>query len=308
MPKYYHIDEALAKRAKAAYSFYDYIPGSATAAYQKEVDRATEIAERQKHRVDPMYHDKIDGLLDSFARRLAENINKGNSITASCPSILIAGGSNFPVRKKEKQNARADANHGEYQEIQGLLDKIMSTGMGGISSDDPQALEKLRAKLAKLEKLQATMKAANAAIRLKDQGKGNAKLRELGFSEAQVLELRAPDVCGHVGFPSFELTNNNANIRRIKERIAQLEKEAARAAEDREDIRGEGYTLTENSEAGRIQFIFDGKPDLEIRELLKSYGFRWAPSMGAWQRLLNNNGRSAAQTVIKKMKEMEEKV
>lgn len=308
MPKYYHIDEALAKRAKAAYSFYDYIPGSATAAYQKEVDQATEIAERQKRRVEPMYHDKIDGLLDSFARRLAENINKGNSITASCPSIMIAGGSNFPVRKKEKQNARADANHREYQEIQGLLDKIRSTGMGGISSDDPQALDKLRAKLAKLEKLQATMKAANAAIRLKDQEKGNAKLRELGYSEEQVLELRTPDMCGRVGFASFHLSNNNANIRRIKDRIARLEKEEARAAEDREDIQGEGYTLTENSEAGRIQFIFDGKPDSEIRELLKSYGFRWAPSMGAWQRLLNDNGRSAAQAVIRKMKAMEENV
>ena len=53
---------------------------------------------------------------------------------------MIAGGSNFPVRKKEKQNAARDSNMQEWQYIQGLLDKIRSTGMGGIRQDDPQAI------------------------------------------------------------------------------------------------------------------------------------------------------------------------
>ena len=51
-----------------------------------------------------------------------------------------------------------------------------------ISSDDPEALTRLHEKLAKLERLQERMKAANAAIRLKDTAKGDAKLAELGFS------------------------------------------------------------------------------------------------------------------------------
>ena len=67
------------------------------------------------------------------------------------PSILIAGGSNFPVQKKHKQNAARDRNMGEYMEIQGLLDKIKSVGMGGISADDIHAVEKLEAKLAGLK-------------------------------------------------------------------------------------------------------------------------------------------------------------
>ncbi len=32
----------------------------------------------------------------------------------------------------------------EWRHIQGLLDKIRSTGMGGISADDPAAIEKLQ--------------------------------------------------------------------------------------------------------------------------------------------------------------------
>ena len=39
------------------------------------VDKAVEIGERQKKRVDPMYHEKIDSLVDTYARKLAENMN-----------------------------------------------------------------------------------------------------------------------------------------------------------------------------------------------------------------------------------------
>ena len=128
-------------------SFSDYKQGSATAEYRHYVDEAVQLAERQKQRVDPMYHEKIDSLLDTYARKLAANMNKGYEIDARVPSILIAGGSNFPTRKKEKQNAARDSNYREWQDIQGLLDKIRSPGMGGISADDPQAVQKLEKKL-----------------------------------------------------------------------------------------------------------------------------------------------------------------
>ena len=79
-------------------------------------------------------------------------MNNGYSITARVPSILIAGPSNFPIRRKEKQNAASDRNMQEWRDIQGLLDKIRSTGMGGISADDRNAVQKLQSKLAGLEK------------------------------------------------------------------------------------------------------------------------------------------------------------
>ena len=46
----------------------------------------------------------------------------------------------------------------EWRHIQGLLDKIRSTGMGGISADDPAAIEKLQKKLDGLERSQLIMK------------------------------------------------------------------------------------------------------------------------------------------------------
>ena len=72
---YYTINEGAARRANDANSFYDYKPGSATAEYRQMVDKAVEIGEHQKKRVDPMYHEKIDSLVDTYARKLAENMN-----------------------------------------------------------------------------------------------------------------------------------------------------------------------------------------------------------------------------------------
>ena len=102
--QYYPINEELARHAQEMNSYFDYKEGSATAEYRRSVDEATRIAEAQKRKVAPIHHERIDRLLDTYARKLADNINKRNAIAARVPSILIAGGSNFPVRKKEKQN------------------------------------------------------------------------------------------------------------------------------------------------------------------------------------------------------------
>ena len=63
--------------------------------------------------------------------------------------------------------------------------------------------------------------------------------------------------------------------------------------------------MVENTEAMRYQIIFDGKPDAEVRTLLKSNGFKWAPSQGAWQRQITTNGKYALDSVVNKLKEME---
>lgn len=288
---YYTINEEAARRANDMNSFRDYKAGSATAEYRRMVDAATELAERQKQRVDPMYHEKIDRLLEIYCRKLAENMNASYSIEARCPSILISGGGNFPVRKKEKQNAARDRNLEEWNYIQGLLDKIRSVGTGGISSDDPQAVEKLEAKLATLEKHQEMMKAANAAIRMKDPAKGDAKLAELGYTPEDIAKLRAPDFCGRIGYPAYELQNNNANIRRIRGRIAELKKRTENTPEGWEF---DGGRVVVNTAENRLQVIFDGKPDADVRTELKGEGFRWAPSQGAWQRQLTDNAMRAA--------------
>ena len=290
---YYPINENAARRAKEAISFSDYKPGSATAEYRHYVDEAAEIAARQKKRVDPSFHEKIDGLLDAYARKLAANMNKGYEITARVPSIMIAGGSNFPVRKKEKQNAAADKNMEEYREIQGLLDKIRSTGMGGISADDPNAVSKLESKLAKLEQAQETMKAVNAYYRKNKTLDGCPHL-----STEQIEKLKASMSGSYRAnpkpFESYQLSNNNAEIHRLKDRITALTRRKELGYVGWEF---DGGRVEANTADNRLQIFFDEKPDKEIREELKGNGFRYAPSAEAWQRQLNDNAIYAADCI-----------
>ena len=290
---YYSINEGAARRAKEMNSFSDYKPGSATAEYRHYVDEAFALAQEQKRRVDPMYHEKIDSLLDTYARKLAANMNHGYEIDARVPSILIAGGSNFPVRQKEKQNAARDSNMQEWQYIQGLLDKIRSTGMGGIRQDDPQAIPKLQKKLDGLEKAQETMKAVNAYYRKHGTLDGCPHL-----SPENIENLKADMASGwhyeKKPFQSWELSNNNAEIRRVRQRIESLTRASEVAYVGWEF---DGGHVEANRDQGRLQVFFDGKPEADARQQLKENGFRWAPSVGAWQRLLNDNAYRASDRI-----------
>ena len=92
-----------------------------------------------------------------------------------------------------------------------------------------------------------------------------------------------------VPFPSYLLTNNNANIRRVRQRIEELSHKAEFV----------GWTFPGgeakvNEAENRLQLIFKDKPDADTRQALKSEGFKWAPSQGAWQRQLNQNAIRAA--------------
>jgi hypothetical protein len=173
--------------------------------------------------------------------------------------------------------------------------KAASVGKGGVSSDDPDAIEKLRRQLVTLEQLQDRMKAGNKVIKSKYTPEAKtAALIVQGFTEAQATQLQVPDFCGRIGFASYQLTNNNANIRRIRERIEQIE--SSRTKNDVE-AEGKGYTYREDVEENRAMFEFPGKPVEAIRSILKQHAFKWSPTRGAWVRQLTNSARYAAACV-----------
>ena len=176
--------------------------------------------------------------------------------------------------------------------------KAARVGTGGISSDDPDAIKKLKKEVEHLKDKQERMKAANRAIRMKDTAKGDAKLAEMGYTTEDIATLRTPKY-GRVGFPAWQISNNGANIRRIEGRIKELEERSAR---EPEHIVTDLYEL--KVEDNRVQFIFDGKPDEDVRSILKYHAFKWSPSRGAWVRQASGNGLFAARQVKRKLDEM----
>lgn len=97
-----------------------------------------------------------------------------------------------------------------------LESKAQSVGSAGIASDDPDAIEKLKAKLVRLERSQETMKAINKVIRsahMSHEDKIEYITQTHKLTEKHAKELLAGDFCGRVGFPLYALQNNNATIR-----------------------------------------------------------------------------------------------
>ena len=301
---YYPINESSARTAHNMMSMRDYAEGSTTAEYRRTADRAYDLADRVAAE-RPEEAERAYRLAARYAKKMADYYNREASIGMMCPSVMISGAGNFPVRKKERQVAAWDRNHQFYEKAQKILGKIESilNGKGIIKSDDERAVEKLEEKLEDMKTLQEQMRAANRAIRLKDKEAGDDKLREMGYSEEAIKELRKPDCCGRIGYPDYELSNNNANIHRVAERIKKLKTIKERGSSEQEY---KTFKVVENTEVMRYQIIFDGKPEPEVRDLLKRNGFKWAPSQSAWQRQITSNGRYALSMVVENLKEMED--
>ena len=302
---YYPIDEHTARLSHNMMSYSEYQEGSTTNEYRALVNAAAELAERQKAK-KPEYAEAIDMLLDRYARKLAEWMNTESRISAMCPSILIAGGDGLPARRKQKQIERMDAHMAKRAPIDALLHRMKTIGTGGIKAGDENALTKLTAKLEDLKELQETMKGVNAYYR-KHKTLDGCDL--LPFEQIEKIKASMErSYRGHpVPFESYHLSNNNAEIHRIENRIRELTsiKEAGDIEKEAEGI--DGLRVVENTSVMRIQLMFDDKPDAEVRAILKGHGFRWSPSQSAWQRQLNANGRTAADRAIKKLQALNEK-
>ena len=154
-----------------------------------------------------------------------------------------------------------------------------------ISSDDPQALEKLTAKLEQCQQEQERMKSINAYYRKNGTMQGYP-----GMTAEQANEIdRAVEQSYSAEkrpFLSYQLSGNNADIRRYTQRIKQLTKSREIGYVGWKFDGGEAVANTDNN---RLQLLFDEKPGAEQRTVLKQNGFHWSPTEQAWQRQLTDN-------------------
>jgi hypothetical protein len=166
-----------------------------------------------------------------------------------------------------------------------------------ISSDDPEAAEKIRAKILDLERQIAMAGRINAALKRhkKDPSAARPELEAMGLRPATIEHALKPDYRGRVGVPKFTTTNAQSEIRRLRYRLDRLEeagqKQAAAKPISMGDVRIE-------QEDNRVRIFFPGKPDEEIRRKLKSHGFKWSPMAGAWQRLWSEGAIYQAKRIV----------
>ena len=179
-----------------------------------------------------------------------------------------------------------------YETAQDLERRAASVGSAGISSDDPEAVAKLRAKLESLTGGRDRMKAINAAWRKHGKPRpDNAEAwgriaQTLGFNVDNVRLDMARDFMHRAPY-TYAVTNIGSEIRRLEQRIKDLEQ--AETMPDREAIEGEGWRIWEDRDENRLFITHDAKPSAEVRTALKRHGFRWNRYATAWSRLLNES-------------------
>lgn len=212
-------------------------------------------------------------------------------------------------KRHRRDLARADrAMRGSIEEAENanrLWARAESLGQHGISSDDPQAPDKIAERIAQLEAKRDWMKTINAILRSKlrevrgrepagDEATALAELCKAGtLTQDEGLKL-ARDFSMFpyhgLGFPAYALTNLGANIRRLKDRVDSLARAATTQATMPPQLRtGDGYEVFEDRDENRVCFRFPNRPSAAICQALRQVGFHWNRTLGAWTRLLNNS-------------------
>ncbi len=164
-----------------------------------------------------------------------------------------------------------------------------------IFSDDPQAIEKLKEKIASLQAAQDFMKAANKCLNKKDK----EAFLKLPHATPELWEkINTPDVFKYTGYARYTLQLNNANINRLKKRLQQLEEISQQASTE---LIIKNVRLVSNIAANRVQLFFEGKPAEEVRKRLKQNGFRWCRSEMAWQRHLTSSAVNIALSILNEL-------
>lgn len=218
---------------------------------------------------------------------------------ARCVSWAIAGPSNFPAARMQK---RADIAHKRLNEFIEFRKRALEAIRRAIHPEwrpimagDSNAVERLREKIAEAEQMQEQMKAVNAAH--KAFLKNPASLDESGLPDRlkETVRRYVPEYSWepHPIAP-YELTNNGANIRRMKERLEQITR--ARSTPETKSA-GSNADFEDCPAENRVRLRFPGKPAVEIRDQLKRSGFRWAPTLGVWQAYRNWNTLKIAREI-----------
>ncbi len=201
-------------------------------------------------------------------------------------SPMITGPSKFPTARNQKRLATEQKRS---EELSSWMDKEQNkirrllSDRGPIRTEDPEAIQKLKKKLEGLEQKQEFMKEANKVVKnkkLSSQEKIKILAQMHPLNEALAVKLLQPDFAGRVGFAGYELTNNNSEIKRLKSRIEEVSRKKSQSSRE---YPFNGGRVVDNVEENRVQIFFDEKPSGGTRGTLKRYGFKWAPSVGAWQ-------------------------
>lgn len=206
--------------------------------------------------------------------------------SSRCISTMIAGPANFPVARAEKANRserkRSEEWHGwasaQRQRIERKLKDMRPL-------DDKQAEH--RAQIRRT--VMAGFVVANVVGKIERMAQRGA-VEDVEYA-LQVLREERPTLvtARHSVWKQADVA------RAVAAKMGQREEQAR--SNEPTAYPFSGGTIIDNVLDDRIQIDFDERPDEVLRAALKREGWRWAPSVGKWQRQRTPNALASARRI-----------
>lgn len=88
------------------------------------------------------------------------------------------------------------------------------------------------------------------------------------------------------------------DLKDLEAHLKEIDSAIEKTEENHEEF---GFSVIRDVEDTRMNLFFDSIPDEEIRRILKSNGFKWAPSIQAWTRQLTPNAEYSLKRVLQQL-------
>lgn len=241
---------------------------------------------------------------DDYEDRYIEKYKEWLYAMSRCFSQMITGAGGWKAstfRRHERTNA---AEKSARERLDQWCEKVIKRCNRQERLTGWAEVERLQDKIDTLTKSQEMMKAANKVIRNKKLAEVEKvdELCAIGYNEETAILLLHPkyDWYGQ-GFPSYQLS---LNLAKIKDAEARMKRHAAMAqrATDGDEVHEYAWgKLVVAFGDERYRFMFDGKPEQEVIDLMKSNAFKWSRSNSAWQRQITSNAKYAVNRIIEQL-------
>lgn len=210
-------------------------------------------------------------------------------------SSMITGPARFPVDSNRK---KMDAEMRAWDEFRAWRARYIKRANAEPTKSPEEEIDDAVQRLEKQRNHHAMMLGINKILRSKAtlDEKKRMIADEYGLNDKLVEKVFEPDCFGGIGFASYQLTNSNATIKRLEEKILTM-KARIQNRDKFEEIIFDGGSI--NIENDRVTIRHDAKPARAVIDELKAHGFRWAPSVGCWCRKHTANAVYDAKKICK---------
>lgn len=235
----------------------------------------------------------LGGSTGNYKDKYLAHIRKWTAAKSRTMSPMITGPANFPAERNRKA---FDREMRAWEEFQAWRERYFKRANRVPTKTPEEEIDEALIRLEKERNAHTLMVEANKIHRRKvsDEEKRKAFAEELEISPELIDKFMKPDCFGRCGFASCSLTNSNARIKNLEQKLLVMKARIERR-DTFEKIEFDGGTI--DIENDRVVIRHEEKPSPEVIQQLKANGFRWSPHWKCWCRKHTANALRAAKIV-----------